>query len=229
MDHGNMKEQYYTDASIDQQAQAFLKEIIPLRTHHNIQINPAKAALLVIDMQNYFVDKTSHAYIPSVDAIIPRVVELQNYCLQNGIKIIQTRHAETKENAGMMAKWWGGWLLESTNPASEVITEIAKPEIMQITKSQYDAFYEPACDSNLDFILKTNGIEQVIITGVMTHLCCETTARAAFTRGYEVFFSIDGTATYNRQFHLGSLINLAHGFAVPMLVDEIITQLRNNE
>ncbi len=229
MDHGNMKEQYYTDASIGQQAQAFLKEIIPLRTHHNIQINPAKAALLVIDLQNYFVDKTSHAYIPSVDAIISRVVKLQNYCLQNGIKIIQTRHVNTKENAGMMAKWWGGRLLESVNLASEIIAEIANPKIMPITKSQYDAFYEPAGDSNLDLILKTNGIEQVIITGVMTHLCCETTARAAFTRGYEVFFSIDGTATYNRQFHLGALMNLVHGFAVPMLVDEIIAQLRNNK
>ena len=59
----------------------------------------------------------------------------------------------------------------------------------------------------------------------MTHLCCETTARVAFTQGYEVFFSIDGTATYNRKFHLGSLINLAHGFVVPMLVDEIIDSL----
>ena len=62
----------------------------------------------------------------------------------------------------------------------------------------------------------------------MTHLCCETTARVAFTRGYEVFFSIDGTATYNRKFHLGSLVNLAHGVAVPMLVDEIIAQLKQS-
>lgn len=229
MDHGSMKEKYYTDASLDQQAQAFLKEIISLRTHHNIQINPAKAALLVIDLQNYFIDKTSHAYIPSVAAIIPHIIKLQNYCLQNGIRVIQTRHAETKENTGMMAKWWRGRLLESTDPASEIIAEIANPKIMPIIKSQYDAFYEPACDSNLDVILKTNRIEQVIITGVMTHLCCETTARAAFIRGYEVFFSIDGTATYNRQFHLGTLMNLAHGFAVPMLVDEIIAQLRNNK
>ena len=223
-----MKEKYYTDASIDQQAQVFLKEIISLRAQHNIQINPTKAALLVIDLQNYFVDKTSHAYIPSVDAIIPRVIKLQNYCLQNGIRVIQTRHINTKDNSGMMAKWWGK-LLEPIGTVSEIITEIANPKIIPIIKSQYDAFYEPACDDDLDFILRSNGIEQVIITGVMAHLCCETTARAAFTRGYEVFFSIDGTATYNRQFHLGTLMNLAHGFAVPMLVDEIMTQLRNNK
>lgn len=226
-----MKEQYYAIDSIDQQAQAFLKEVIPLRIKHNIKINPKKVALLVIDMQNFFVDKASHAYIPSVDAIIPRVVKLQNYCLQNAVQVIQTRHINTKENSGMMAKWWGeGRLLGPAQPASEIIAKIASPQIMQINKGQYDAFYEPEDSSSiLDLILKTNNIEQVIITGVMTHLCCETTARAAFTRGYEVFFSIDAVATYNSKFHLGSLINLAHGFAVPMLVNEIITSLEEQK
>lgn len=55
----------------------------------------------------------------------------------------------------------------------------------------------------------------------MTHLCCETTARSAFIRGFDVFFTIDGTATYNEDFHFGTLYNLAHGFAVPLLIDEI--------
>jgi isochorismate hydrolase len=214
-----MKEQYYSNSSNDQQAQDFIKEIKPLCAEHtDIKINPLKVALLVIDLQNYFVDESSHAHIPSVNAIIPRVVKLQNRCLQNGIKVIQTRHGNTKENAGMMAKWWDGDLLELENPESEIIAEIANPEATVITKTQYDAFY----NSELDGVLKTGGIEQLIITGVMTHLCCETTARVAFTRGYEVFFGVDTTATYNRKFHLGSLINLAHGFAVPMLVDELM-------
>ncbi len=56
----------------------------------------------------------------------------------------------------------------------------------------------------------------------MTHLCCETTARSAFVRGFEVFFTIDGTATYNKEFHFATLHNLAHGFALPILVDEIL-------
>ncbi len=63
----------------------------------------------------------------------------------------------------------------------------------------------------------------------MTHLCCETTARAAFTRGYEVYFSIDGTATYNHEFHLGTLMNLAHGFAIPILITEIIDHLNKQK
>lgn len=219
-----MKEQYYSNNSINRQAQIFLQEVLPLRMGHSTQINPAKVALLIIDLQNFFVDQGSHAYIPSVGAIIPRVLQLQNYCLQNGIKIIQVRHGNAQDDVGMMAQWWRKRLLGLTGPLAEIIGEIAHPEIKPIVKSQYDAFYNSA----LEAILKAKNIEQLIITGVMTHLCCETTARVAFTRGYEVFFSIDGTATYNRKFHLGSLVNLAHGVAVPMLVDEIIAQLKQS-
>ena len=79
----------------------------------------------------------------------------------------------------------------------------------QIIKNQYDAFYK----TKLDQILKNIKIEQIVITGVITHLCCETTARSAFVHGYKVFFPIDGSATYNEDIHIASLINLGHGFA----------------
>jgi bifunctional isochorismate lyase / aryl carrier protein len=59
----------------------------------------------------------------------------------------------------------------------------------------------------------------------MTHLCCETTARSAFTHGFEVFFTIDGTATYNERFHIATLLNLSHGFALAVLVEEVIEML----
>jgi len=65
----------------------------------------------------------------------------------------------------------------------------------------------------------------VVICGVMTHLCCETTARSAFMRGFEVFFTVDGTATYTEAFHRASLLNLSHGFAVPVLVENILEKL----
>jgi isochorismate hydrolase len=59
----------------------------------------------------------------------------------------------------------------------------------------------------------------------MAHLCCETTARSAFTRGFEVFFLVDGTASYNRDFHQASLLNLAHGFATLLLTGEALAAL----
>ena len=91
-----------------------------------------------------------------------------------------------------------------------------------LSKHQYDAFYE----SNLESILGENEITDVVISGVMTHLCCETTARSAFVRGFQVWFTVDGTATYNREFHKATLVNLSHGFATPVLVDEVLAALR---
>ncbi|MCL0073039.1 isochorismatase family protein, partial [Dehalococcoidia bacterium] len=90
-----------------------------------------------------------------------------------------------------------------------------------IEKSQYDAFYE----TPLDEMLREKGVTQIVICGVMSHLCCETTARSAFVRGFEVFFTVDGTATYTEAFHRATLLNLAHGFAVPVLTHEILDKL----
>ena len=87
-----------------------------------------------------------------------------------------------------------------------------------IEKKQYDAFLQTL----LEETLRQRKIEQIVITGVMTHLCCETTARSAFMRGFEVFFTVDGTATYNEELHRASLLTLSHGFAVPVTVDELL-------
>ena len=120
-----------------------------------------------------------------------------------------------------MNHWWRDILTEDSE-FSELIPEFDIPQVELIIKSQYDAFY----NTNLNDLLQKNNIEQVIITGVMTHLCCETTARSSFVNGYNVFSPIDGTATYNEDFHLATLANLAHGFAnittIAKLYDKII-------
>lgn len=219
-----MKELYYTDSTIDHQAQVFLKKIMPLRAKHDYQIKPKEVALLVVDCQQFFFDKKSHAFVPSAQAIIPKLKKLQDFCYQKGIVVIHTRHINTQKDAQMMSRWWGDHLPEEDGLLTEIIPELVTSECSVIKKSQYDAFY----NSSLEAFLHTKKIKQVIITGVMTNLCCETTARSAFIRGLEVFFSVDGTATYNKEFHLGALINLAHGFAIPMLVEELLDELHRN-
>ncbi len=91
-----------------------------------------------------------------------------------------------------------------------------------VIKSQYDAFYK----TNLLQLLKKDKVKQLVITGVMTNLCCETTARSAFIRGLEVFFVVDATATQNELMHRATVINLSYGFAVPVLSKDLIKQLR---
>jgi len=217
-----MKQAYFTHTSITQQTKLFLHEVAALRRMHPWKLKPDKTALLVIDMQDYFIKENSHAYIPSTNAIIPQILKLQNYFLQHSYKILHTRHANTKINAKQMANWWHNEILTLDNPQSAITAAIAHPNIKQIVKPQYDAFLY----TDLEEDLTQAKIEQVIITGIMTNLCCETTARSAFSRGFEVFFCVDATATYNQDFHLASIRNLAYGFAHPVTVEELLCQLK---
>lgn len=84
-----------------------------------------------------------------------------------------------------------------------------RPEDQVVEKSTYSAFQ----GTRLEEVLKERRVEEVIVTGVMTNLCCETTARDAFIKGFRVFFSADATATADKELHEATLKNLAYGFA----------------
>lgn len=198
-----------------------LQELKTFREGHKIDLRPGHCALLILDMQRFFLDESSHAHIPSALAIIPKVKSLMTAFLNNKLPVILTRHLNTKKDANLMDKWWRDLITEE-NPLSEITPEFKYPDAIVIKKTQYDAFYR----TSLEDMLRKNGITQIVIAGVMTHLCCETTARSAFVRGFEVFFTIDGTATYNEDFHRATLLNLSHGFAIPVLCEEINEQLR---
>lgn len=214
----NLKELYYTKTTIAARSAQFLADIQFFRQKHpKSKFDISKCALLVLDMQDFFLQKQSHAHIPSMPAIVQSIQQLQDHFLRQGSLVLQTRHMNTRQNCGRMYSWWGS-LLEDTDPLNNIIPDIQHPKIQILLKTQYDAFWQ----TDLQALLETKGISQVVVTGVMTHLCCETTARAAFVRGYEVFFAIDGTATYNSKFHSGTLMNLAHGFALPVMKDEVL-------
>jgi nicotinamidase-related amidase len=93
---------------------------------------------------------------------------------------------------------------------------------MTIPKKRYSAFF----GTDLDKVLRSRGIRDLIISGVMTNLCCETTARDAFMKDYRVFFLIDGTATRRSELHLATLKNLGFGFAYLLTCDELIQKLK---
>jgi bifunctional isochorismate lyase/aryl carrier protein len=172
-------------------------------------------------MQAYFLDPASHAYIPSAKAILDGIVQLIKLTTVIGRPVIFTQHLNNTQNSGMMSVWWKD-LITTENPRHVIVPEIDVSAGTLIRKSQYDAFYQ----TELEKLLQEMGVRQVVICGVMTHLCCETTARSAFMRGFEVFFPVDGTATYNLAFHQASLLNLAHGFATIVLMKELAEAIR---
>ncbi|UCF06815.1 MAG: isochorismatase family protein [bacterium] len=215
-----MKEGYFTPDSIGEQSRRMLEGLEGLRARHPVRFTPRRAALLVLDMQRYFLDEDSHAFIPSAPAIVPGIAALADTFLMHDLPVVFTRHRNSEADAGMMADWWSD-LISPESGLFEIVPELNRPAAMVIEKSQYDAFHE----TELDGMLREAGIEQLVITGVMTHLCCETTARSAFMRGFAVFFPVDGSATYREDFHRAALLNLSHGFAVPVLVDDLIASI----
>jgi len=211
------KTKYFTEATIDKISKSIYQKFDDQFDLHKDRLIPQKSALLILDMQKFFHDDNSHAFIPSAHAIIEPIKSLANLFINNNLPIITSKHINTEENANQMDYWWRDYITEDSE-FSELIIEFDLPQAELIVKSQYDTFY----NTNLNEILQKNNIEQVIITGVMTHLCCETTARSAFMQGYNVFFPIDGTATYNEEFHNATLTNLAHGFANITLIENLI-------
>jgi len=219
-----LKEQYFTHQSLEQQAGNLYQEVVEIYRSKAREFHPTQSSLLVLDMQSYFLDAGSHAFIPSAQAIVNGILQLIDAFYAAGRPVFFTQHVNTTNDAGMMQHWWKD-LLTANNPLHQLIPEIDASRGTLVQKSQYDAFHQ----TPLEELLHAREVSQVVVCGVMTHLCCETTARSAFTRGFEVFFPVDGTATYNRAFHRSSLLNLAHGFASLVFMKDILEALRGGD
>ncbi|MBA0682800.1 hypothetical protein Goari_024493 [Gossypium aridum] len=166
--------------------------------------NPKTTALLVIDMQNYFASMAK--------PILSNAITTINLCREASIPIFFTRHChKSPADYGMLGEWWDNDLIFDGTVDSELIPEIgrlSKPDEV-VEKNTYSAFE----NTRLHEMLMEKKVEEVIITGVMTNLCCETTARAAFVKGYRVFFSTDATAPSDSELYEATLKNMAYGFA----------------
>ena len=216
-----MKQPYFTPNTISDKAQEMLQQMQGYKRRHIPPLTPPACALLILDMQDYFLEPGSHAFTPSATAIIPNINTLVEAFSGQNLPVIFTQQLNTAENAGVLNTWWHD-MITAENPLSAISDQFDPSKGTVVIKTQYDAFYNTA----LKEILQEYQVQQVVICGVMTHLCCETTARSAFVHGFEVFFTIDGTATYNQEFHLASLLNLSHGFATPVLTNEIFNAFK---
>lgn len=172
---------------------------------------PAKCALLVIDMQQYFLQIAS--------PIVGNVLSIIEACRARGIRVIFTRHGhkDINKDGGMLGKWWGEYI-EYGSKDWELIEGLSEEATyVVLDKNRYSAFF----GTGLDESLRTRNIEELIVTGVLTNCCCETTARDGFVHDYRMFFVSDATATVNDDLHVASLKNLAFGFAHILTTEEL--------
>lgn len=198
------------------------RALAPYRSETRERLHPLRcenSALIVVDMQRYFLDEASHAFLDNAPEVAENTRRLVDQYREKGLPIIFTRHALRDDSeAGIMGTWWGDSLRDD-DPMSEIVDGL-KPlqgEVV-IRKTRYSAFI----GTDLESILESQGVERLLITGVMTHLCCESTARDAFMRDFEVFFVVDATSSSDDDLHLSSLRCLTDGFAIPVTTEEVI-------
>jgi isochorismate hydrolase len=139
-----------------------------------------------------------------------QLVHLVEACRSVRVPILYTRHVHRhpKQDGGAMARWWRSLIIEGSWESEFVDTLRPSSDERVITKCRYNAF----AGTELEMVLRAMGVEDLIIGGVMTNLCCETTARDAFVRDFNVFVLGDGTAAASEELHLASLRNIAYGF-----------------
>ncbi|ASA77526.1 isochorismatase family protein [Thermococcus sp. 5-4] len=207
-----MKEDYFTEDFILEMRERYFRQ------RKWEKIRPFKrAAVLAIDLQRYFLTPESRAFLPSASRFVPRLMDFYREAEKLGVPIIFTRHFHQND---IMTRWWGGDMPKD-DPLSGLLDEFQPFARTVVEKRTYDAFH----GTDLEKRLRRLGVETVIVTGVMTHLCCETTAREAFVRGFNVVFPVDGTLTQNGLFHEATLRNLSHGFTVTPLLSEVLEWL----
>jgi nicotinamidase-related amidase len=219
------KELYFSKENLPEEVHKLILEIRKAGARERMpDLSGARPALLVTDMQEYFLHPASHAFIPSAEAIIPNINRLIDHFKKNNHPVIFTKHLNTEKDAGNMKTWWHNLIardspLFSLSPGLHVPLS---PGPLVLEKSQYDAFF----GTDLEQILRDKDIDTLIICGVMTNLCCETTLRSAFVRGFRCFMPVDATAAYTRHYHVSTFINMSFGFTPVITTEALISVMK---
>ena len=189
-DNSNSK----TDAVAHRIQQSYeLRNMLP-----NVKPNSKmKTALLVIDMQKFFGKM--------VERPLENIRTLNSFFDKSFRPVIFTQHGHTEDELippiknQLVRKVGPDNVLMVGSKGWELIPDIWKmsKDAPIVAKNTYDAFM----DTDLDALLKGQGVQRVLVSGVMTDLCCDTTARSAFCRGYETWFISDACWTDNAEQH----------------------------
>jgi len=198
-----------------------------------LKLNPAKTALLIINMTNDLLGWEG------VEALVPHLGRLLKAARARGMTVIYSSLAFCAGGAdsGQMGRFWGpigsGKILTQDTPGVEVCAELAPSQgDIVLQRNRYSAFY----NTELDSLLRSRGIDTVVIGGYSTNFCCDSTARDANFRDYNVVFLSDGTAPIALQDDAGKpisadevqkteLANLRQGIARVASIEEVESAL----
>jgi biuret amidohydrolase len=203
------------------------------------EIDPARTAMIVVDMQNDFVGSGAPMETPAARAMVPQLAEALRACRNAGVRIVYTAHVHRRDGCDMglfddMHRPIAdrAALVDGT-PGVDIYPDVVPaPGEHVIKKHRYSGFF----GTDLDIVLREWSVDTVVIAGTTTENCCLATARDAMFRNYKVVFLSDATATYdypdrgfgsmaNADVHHAALVILAASTAHVMSVADLSARL----
>lgn len=182
-------------------------------------VDPEKTALLVIDMQNGFCDPRGNlSKVPGIDMtplqhVIPNVKRLVDSCRRMGLPIMWSLQEHLPENPKRTRHVPSHIQKREVDPAAPrgtwhaelvpALKELSRPEDFMIVKHRFSMFYS----TTLDSLLRALSISHLIVSGVSTNVCVESTVRDAYFRDFDVTVIEDCVAATMRDLHDASLKN----------------------
>jgi ureidoacrylate peracid hydrolase len=197
-------------------------------------IDAGRTALVVVDMQNYFVAEGFAAEVPKARDIVPNINRMAKALRAAGGTVVWVQTTAT----GAMEQWANHHnhmltpdrvdkRLTQLNEGHDGFKVYPKletlPADLRIKKIKYSAFI--AGSSDIDVQLKSRGIDTLLVTGTVTNVCCESTARDAMMLDYRVVMLSDGNASLTDEEHAASLNNFLIFFGDVMTIDEAASRL----
>ncbi|RTE06429.1 isochorismatase family protein [Paenibacillus whitsoniae] len=180
--------------------------------------DPQRAVLLVHDMQAYFLNAydTQRAPIPTLVAHIKALLE---QCRKLGVPVVYTAQPgeQSRDERGLLFDFWG----EGINKAphlKNILPELAPAEgDTVLDKWRYSAFRK----SNLADLMKAQGRDQLIITGIYAHIGCMMTAAEAFMQDIQAFMVADALADFSLENHAMAIAYAANRCAVVLTTAQV--------
>jgi len=195
-------------------------------------LDPKRTAHVVVDLQNGFMAEGQLSAVATAPGIVPNVNRISAALRAAGGLVVYLQHTadpaavagwsnfydhfvNPMRKQGMIEAFTPGHFGHELWPGLEVL-----PQDLVVRKTRFGAFIQGS--SELHALLQARGIDQIIVTGTVTNVCCESTARDAMMLNYRVFFVADGNAAHSDEEHNATLSNLANIFCDVVTTEEVV-------
>ena len=204
--------------------------------HSVVAFEPAKTALLVIDMQNFYLMEGQGAYCAPAKSLVPNINRLAETMRRIGGTVIWARnivdaralkswstHYDRMTDARRAARARG---LAKGDAGFQIWNGLdTRENDLYVDKTRYSAFIGDS--SGIETMLSERGIDTLILCGVTTNVCVESTARDAMMLNYRALIAADACAANSETLHTASLNTFYLNFGDVQATDDIIARLEN--